>query len=88
MPQRPSIADRDHNDDERVRDYFNNQKAMRAALHSQPKFSELFMAYLLARNSRVEEDLIDQLFNSSKSGSRAFCYCSRISARKAYVGQI
>ena len=40
--------------------------AMLATLHSQPKFSELFMAYLLTRNSRIEEDLIDQLFNSSE----------------------
>src|SRR6185312_5179892 len=40
--------------------------AMLAALHDQPKFSELFMAYLLTRNSRIEEDLIDQLFNSSE----------------------
>jgi CRP-like cAMP-binding protein len=40
--------------------------AMLATLHNQPKFSELFMAYLLTRNSRIEEDLIDQLFNSSE----------------------
>src|SRR5271157_1615261 len=40
--------------------------AMLAALHSEPKFSELFMTYLLSRNSRIEEDLIDQLFNSSE----------------------
>jgi CRP-like cAMP-binding protein len=40
--------------------------AMLAALHDQPTFSELFMAYLLTRNSRIEEDLIDQLFNSSE----------------------
>jgi len=40
--------------------------AMLAAIQDQPKFSELFMAYLLARNIRVEEDLIDQLFNSSE----------------------
>jgi CRP/FNR family cyclic AMP-dependent transcriptional regulator len=40
--------------------------AMLTALHDQPKFSELFMAYLLTRNSRIEEDLIDQLFNSSE----------------------
>jgi len=40
--------------------------AMLATLHSQPKFSELFMTYLLTRNSRIEEDLIDQLFNSSE----------------------
>jgi CRP/FNR family transcriptional regulator, cyclic AMP receptor protein len=35
-------------------------------LHAEPKFSEMFMSYLLSRNSRVEEDLIDQLFNSSE----------------------
>jgi CRP/FNR family transcriptional regulator, cyclic AMP receptor protein len=40
--------------------------AMPAELHREPKFSELFMAYLLSRNSRIEEDLIDQLFNSSE----------------------
>jgi len=40
--------------------------AMLAALHDQPKFSELFVSYLLTRNSRIEEDLIDQLFNSSE----------------------
>ena len=40
--------------------------AMIATIHDEPKFSELFMAYLLARNSRIEEDLIDQLFNSSE----------------------
>jgi CRP/FNR family cyclic AMP-dependent transcriptional regulator len=40
--------------------------AMKAALHDQPAFSELFVAYLLTRNSRIEEDLIDQLFNSSE----------------------
>ena len=35
-------------------------------LHDQPAFSDLFMAYLLARNIRIEADLIDQLFNSSE----------------------
>ena len=35
-------------------------------LHDEPKFSEMFIKYLLARNSRVEEDLVDQLFNSSE----------------------
>jgi CRP/FNR family transcriptional regulator, cyclic AMP receptor protein len=35
-------------------------------LHDEPKFSEAFMAHLLARNARVEEDLTDQLFNSSE----------------------
>ena len=40
--------------------------AMIATIHSEPDFSELFMSYLLSRNSRIEEDLIDQLFNSSE----------------------
>ncbi len=40
--------------------------AMIVTLHDEPGFSELFMSYLLARNSRIEEDLIDQLFNSSE----------------------
>ena len=40
--------------------------AMIATMHSEPEFSELFMADLLSRNSRIEEDLIDQLFNSSE----------------------
>jgi CRP/FNR family cyclic AMP-dependent transcriptional regulator len=42
------------------------REAMIALLHEEPHFSELFMAYLLTRNSRIEEDLIDQLFNSSE----------------------
>jgi CRP/FNR family transcriptional regulator, cyclic AMP receptor protein len=40
--------------------------AMISALHDEPKFSEIFMTHLLTRNSRIEEDLIDQLFNSSE----------------------
>ena len=36
---------------------------MIATIHDEPEFSELFMSYLLTRNSRIEEDLIDQLFN-------------------------
>src|SRR5690242_80263 len=35
-------------------------------LHDQPEFSERFMSHLLARNVRVEADLVDQLFNSSE----------------------
>jgi len=35
-------------------------------LHEEPKFGELFIAHLLTRNSRVEEDLVDQLFSSSE----------------------
>jgi CRP-like cAMP-binding protein len=35
-------------------------------LHAEPSFGELFTAHLLMRNSRVEADLVDQLFNSSE----------------------
>lgn len=40
--------------------------AIMRVLHEEPKFSEMFMSYLLSRNSRIEEDLVDQLFNSSE----------------------
>jgi len=43
-----------------------DKKAMMAALHREHSFSDMFMAYLLARNIRYEEDLVDQLFNSSE----------------------
>jgi CRP/FNR family transcriptional regulator, cyclic AMP receptor protein len=43
-----------------------DSKAMMLALHREHAFSELFIAYLLARNIRYEEDLLDQLFNSSE----------------------
>jgi len=39
-------------------------------LHDEPAFSALFLTYLLARNVRMEADLVDQLFNSSEK--RAF----------------
>jgi CRP/FNR family transcriptional regulator, cyclic AMP receptor protein len=35
-------------------------------LHEEPAFSEMFVSYLLTRNMRIEEDLVDQLFNSSE----------------------
>jgi CRP-like cAMP-binding protein len=43
-----------------------DKKAMMRALHREHAFSDLFVAYLLARNIRYEEDLVDQLFNSSE----------------------
>ena len=43
-----------------------DKAVMVTTIHNEPNFSELFMAYLLNRNSRIEEDLIDQLFNSSE----------------------
>jgi CRP/FNR family cyclic AMP-dependent transcriptional regulator len=39
---------------------------MMGVLHREPTFSDMFVAYLLARNIRYEEDLVDQLFNSSE----------------------
>jgi CRP-like cAMP-binding protein len=43
-----------------------DKAAMMLALHREHTFSDLFVAYLLARNIRYEEDLVDQLFNSSE----------------------
>jgi CRP/FNR family cyclic AMP-dependent transcriptional regulator len=43
-----------------------DKKEMMLALHREHTFSDLFVAYLLARNIRYEEDLVDQLFNSSE----------------------
>jgi len=43
-----------------------DKKAMMLALHREHKLSDLFVSYLLARNVRYEEDLVDQLFNSSE----------------------
>jgi CRP/FNR family cyclic AMP-dependent transcriptional regulator len=40
--------------------------AMRAALHDHPEFSDSFISHMLVRNIRVEEDLVDQIFNSSE----------------------
>jgi len=40
--------------------------AMIRVLHDEPAFSEMFLAYVLSRNMRIEEDLVDQLFNSSE----------------------
>jgi len=43
-----------------------DKKAMIDALHREHAFSDMFVSYLLARNIRYEEDLVDQLFNSSE----------------------
>lgn len=42
------------------------KNAMMRALHDEPAFSEVFLEYLLSRNIRIQEDLVDQLFNSSE----------------------
>jgi len=43
-----------------------DKKSMMEVLHREPAFSDMFMAYLLTRNLRYEQDLVDQLFNSSE----------------------
>ena len=40
--------------------------AMIRVLHDEPAFTELFLSYILSRNARIEEDLVDHLFNSSE----------------------
>ena len=42
-----------------------DKKSMVEVLHREHAFSDMFVAYLLTRNIRYEEDLVDQLFNSS-----------------------
>ena len=59
-----------------------DKKSMNEVLHREPAFSELFVAYLLTRNIRYEEDLVDQLFNSSEKRLARICCCWLISARK------
>jgi CRP-like cAMP-binding protein len=43
-----------------------DKPAMVRVLHDEPTFAELFTTYLLSRNIRIEEDLVDHLFNSSE----------------------
>jgi CRP-like cAMP-binding protein len=43
-----------------------DRNTMVGVIHREPEFAELFIAYLLSRNVRIEEDLVDQLFNSSE----------------------
>ncbi len=42
------------------------RKKMVSVLHEEHKFSDVFVSFLLARNARIQEDLVDQLFNSSE----------------------
>ncbi len=42
------------------------KRAATKVIRDEPEFSELFLAYVLSRNIRIEEDLVDQLFNSSE----------------------
>lgn len=51
---------------ERSRIFVVAKHEMMRQLHSDPAFADLFIAHVLQRNIRVEEDLVDQLFNSSE----------------------
>jgi CRP/FNR family transcriptional regulator, cyclic AMP receptor protein len=42
------------------------RKEMMRVVHEEHVFSDIFVAYLLGRNARIQEDLVDQLFNSSE----------------------
>jgi CRP-like cAMP-binding protein len=52
-----------------------DKKSMTEVLHREHAFSDMFVAYLLTRNIRYEEDLVDQLFNSSEKDWPGHCYC-------------
>jgi hypothetical protein len=65
LSDRPATAPGDSRGDESLIMRLEKAAIVRV-LHDEPKFSEVFMSYLLARNARVEEDLVDQLFNSSE----------------------
>jgi len=45
---------------------FIEKKEMMRALHAEHELSDLFISHILSRNIRIEEDLVDQLFNSSE----------------------
>src|SRR5881409_2814877 len=58
-----------------------NKETMIRTLHDEPAFSELFMSYLLFRNTRIEEDLVDQLFNSSEKRLRSEEHTSELQSQ-------
>jgi CRP-like cAMP-binding protein len=47
-------------------DHAAREASLHARAHDEPSFSEMFVEHILARTIRVEEDLVDQLFNSSE----------------------
>jgi len=66
LPGRPAAADGDSYRNDGMRDHAAGKGAIISILHDEPAFSEMFVSHLLARTIRVEEDLVDQLFNSSE----------------------
>jgi CRP/FNR family transcriptional regulator, cyclic AMP receptor protein len=60
-----------------------DKQEMTARLHDNVRFSDRFLSHMLARNIRIEEDLVDQLFNSSeKRLARALLLLARYGERQ------
>jgi len=59
-----------------------DRTAMTRALHEEPAFSDMFLSYVLSRNMRIEEDLVDQLFNSSEKR------LARVLLLLAHIGKV
>jgi CRP-like cAMP-binding protein len=60
-----------------------DKREMTARLHDDVRFSDRFLSHMLARNIRIEEDLVDQLFNSSeKRLARALLLLARYGERE------
>ena len=53
------------------------KKEMIRVLHDEHAFSDRFITYMLSRNIRIEEDLVDQLFNSSEKRRRSYAVTAR-----------
>jgi CRP/FNR family transcriptional regulator, cyclic AMP receptor protein len=63
--------------------------AIARVLRDEPKSAGTFTAHLLARNARIEEDLIDQLFNSSeKRLARALLLMTNFGREEGAVGNV
>jgi len=68
---------------------FIEKKEMVRALHAEHALSDLFISHVLTRNIRIEEDLIDQLFNSSeKRLARALLLLARYGQRRSTARRI
>ena len=64
-----------------------DKEVMIRVLHDEPTFSAVFLEYLLARNTRIQEDLVDQLFNSrEKRLARVLLYGPLREGRQAGAG--
>ena len=66
LPGRPAAADGHCDGDGAVHDRGVDKQDMLRHLHARPAFADRFLTHMLTRNIRIEEDLIDQLFNSTE----------------------